>query len=196
MKYIPVILLLISFLACGDVDISEQQFLKYKNEILQLKTESERDTFLAKLFEHDQGIRTNGKEEAVIAKHGFGSDEHRDHSTSFMNEDQEIFHKLRLYLETHGYTRETAFYSNKAKWAFPYITGHHRDYNDQLQILELLMPAYKKELIPLDDIVWIMSEMHEVKYLRLFDVGKERYTLEDEFEGLVNKLKLTRLFEE
>ena len=41
-----------------------------------------------------------------------------------------------------------------------------------------------------------MSEMHEAKYHRLFDVGKERYTVEDEFEGLVYKLELTKLFKE
>jgi len=192
MLYISIIF---SLLACVNRDLNEDQLLKFKKEIQQLKTESERDTFLARLFEQDQSIRNNGQWELVIAKYGYDSKEHNDYSKAFYYENLEIFHQLRLYLETHGYTKETTFYSDQAKWTFPYVTGHHPSYEDQLHILKLLVSAFKGELIPINDIVWIMSEMHEVKYKRIFDVGKERYTVEDEFEGLVRKLDLGMLFE-
>lgn len=42
---------------------------------------------------------------------------------------------------------------------------------------------------------WIISEMHERKYGELFDLGKDRYTSEEEFNGLIKKLKLEELLQ-
>ena len=196
MKYILAITLLISFIACNNVETKEHQLLDYRKEIQELKTKNQRDTFLANLYVRDQAMRVSNEEDRIISQDGYNSKEHKEFWERVNKIDLENYHQLKFYLEIHGYTEETSFFSSNAKSSFGAIMAHHHEYNDQLKILKLLIPAYKKQFVSIDTIVWIMSEMHEAKYHRLFDVGKERYTVEDEFEGLVHKLELTKLFKE
>lgn len=196
MKFVPVILFAFCLVACSNDRVDESKISVFKKEIEQLKTESEKDTFLANLYVKDQAMRISNEEEIILAQFGYDSKEYKDFWRRVNQADAENYQKLKMYLEIHGYTRETSYFSEKAKSSFGAILAHHHEYDDQLQILKFLIPAYKKEFISIDTIVWIMSEMHEAKYYALLDIGKDRYTVEEEFEVHIKKLGLEKLFED
>lgn len=167
-----------------------------ENEIRELETSSDKEKYLTSLFEQDQSNRLNDdKYVAIVSKHGLNSNEFKEYAEHSIKIDIDIFNKLKLYLEMHGYTEDIKKFRYEAKSAFPYITGHHTNFENQKYVLTLLAPAYKNGVIVIDDIVWIMSEMHELKYGELFKLNKSSYKVEDEFDGLVEKLDLNKIFQ-
>lgn len=200
MKNTPIHFLLVLFSvlfihgACQNYYVDEEQIAIYENEIRQLKTPVEKDEFLADLFDQDQANRNGEESAAVILAHGYNSKEHQAYLEKGFKKDLLIFEQLKIYLEIHGFSEETKYFSERALSGIQYVAGH-QGYKNQKLILDLLAPAYMEGHVSKGMIHWIIGEMHERKYGELFEVGKDRYTSEEEFDGLVKKLKLQSLLE-
>ncbi len=161
-----------------------------KAEIENLQSDEERNQYLFDLWHQDQYFR-NGEEGDIISKHGYKSAEHEKWRDQFVANDNEVFQKIAYYLEKQGYPTNPSAYDELALNAFPIIIGHNHRYDSQKRLLSYLFDAYKQGHCPLDDVVWVLGEMHESKYQgKRYEMKAQRYTTEDEFTELVKKLNL------
>ncbi len=189
MKNYLIILSLFLLIACQNKSTQANK-KNYKQEIENLKTDEQKNDFLYNLWQEDQNYR-GGKEGKIVQQYGQYSDEHKAFIKKFKSNDNEVFLKLKTYLEIHGYPKNKAAYHELAINAFPIIIGHNHNYPAQEELLPYIYQAYKDKYCSLEDVVWILGEMHESAHQgRRYEMSTNRYTLEQEFEELVKALGL------
>lgn len=159
-------------------------------KIKNLKTDKEKSEYLHQLWEADQGIR-KGQGAELGAKYGFDSKEYKEYVEQAIKTDRSVFHQLKLYLEIHAYPNQPRHYHELALNAFPTIIGHHHNFKAQNEVLSYIYKAYKAGKCPLDDIVWIMGEMHESLHRgERLQMSTSKFSTEEEFVALNKALEL------
>ncbi|GEM_PF-4752084 len=188
---------LLSNYSCTNSKSEIEQDTRVKDELEQLTTSELREAYLSDLFSADQKLRNdsfNAIKMNLIGTYGWNSEEHLRLVELRKTKDATIFKRLAGYVDTYGYTDETASFGWQARSAFPYITGHNSSKTNSIGMLELLIPASKKGLVPMKDIVWIMAEYYESQNGQIYEVGWQPYTIQDEYDGLISVLDLEDLF--
>ena len=182
------IIIAITFISCGqnEIDLSSTDKLEIDNLI----SDEQKSKYLNSLWHQDQALR-GGKEGQVITKYGYKSKEHKNWMKQFEYSNNVIFQKMEYYLENHGYPTNPSSYDELALNSFPAIIGHNHRYNAQKRLLPYLYNAYKEGNCPIGDVVGVLGEMHESKYRgKRYEMKSNRYTTEDEFIELTDKLKI------
>lgn len=187
-----IILFLVIFASCLErvQTISSGLTRNDIDEIINLKTDEQKSKFLSDLWKEDQSVRTGAYGELLV-KHGAESDELQTFMENWKKVDREIFAKMKLYLETHGYPTNIDNYEQYAVNSFPTIIGHNHNFKAQRELLLYLYDAYKAKHCSLDDIVWILGEMYEAKHSgNRYKMKSNRFTTEQEFLELQEALGL------
>ena len=163
----------------------------YLEQIKNLSTDKDKNDYLYNLWQLDQNIRTSEEESSIINKHGYNSKEHKSFLKTWIKKDQQVFQKLKLYLEIHGYPKNKSEYHELAINAFPIIIGHNHDYKAQKELLPYLYNAYKEGYCSVEDVVWILGEMYESKHGgKRYNMTTNKFTTQQEFTELVEVLNL------
>lgn len=183
------ILLCIAIYSCQpqyapEITLSEST----SNKIELLKNNAEKSEFLHELWKSDQALR-QGQDVDTIQKYGYRSDEHIAFMKKMMDENSMLLAQLAYYLEVHGYPTEPNQFHALALNAFPTIAGHEPAYERKEPFLKPLYQAYLKGHCALDDVVWLLGEMHESKHGgRRYKMKGDRFRTEDEFKELTEAL--------
>ncbi len=186
-------ILTVLFLSCKSPDKESDTGLNNSTiaQIENLTSDQEKSDFLQSLWKEDQGTR-KGEGSKIVAKHGYSSDEHQAYIRKMQKVNQQVFSKLKIYLELHGYPERPANYHELAINAFPIIIGHNHHFDQQKELLPYLYEAYKKGHCSLEDVVWVLGEMHESKFNgERYKMKTNSYTTQQEFEALNKALNLT-----
>ena len=163
-----------------DIKLNESDLIEIEN----LNSDSKRSSYLTQLFVYDQELR-NDDEFNIISEFGYDSEEHNKHrKKSFIN-DTKNFLKLKAYLNKYGYPVNPEEYDKVGISGIPYIIGHTGDADVQKEIFPIIHKAYKDGYCPIDDVVWILSEMYESKYGELYKMKSARFTAEQEYQELM-----------
>lgn len=161
-----------------------------RDKITALKTDGEKNKYLFNLWQEDQNLR-RGQGQNILAKFGKDSEEYKRYVKEIVQLDHLVFAKMKFYLETHNYPKNVGRYDELALNAFPTIIGHHHHYKAQAELLPYLYEAYKTNHCSLDDVVWVMGEMHESKHGgRRYVLKSNVFTTEQEFKELSSALGL------
>lgn len=187
-KVIKMIFLIV-LIGCNSPAAPEKENTYY-SQIALLETDKQKNDFLCNLWQEDQKLREGGELE-IRAKFGADSKEYKQYIDDLKKRDNQVFLKMKSYLEIYGYPPNKSAYHELAINAFPIIIGHNHDFNAQKELLPYLYNAYKKNHCALDDVVWVLGEMYESKNNgRRYRMKSDRYTTEQEFNELVEALDL------
>jgi len=181
-------LILVSYFSCSKTE--SELSSNDKIEIEKLESDKHKGLYLINLWHQDQSLR-GGQDGEIISKYGYKSEEHKEWNEQFRANDNEVFQKMEYYLKKHGYPGNPSEFEELALNSIPIIIGHKYNYKAQEKLLPYLFNAYKQGNCPLDDVVWLLGEMHESKnYGKRFKMKSNRFTTEDEFHELTKELKL------
>lgn len=182
---------LMNYSCKADKDLKHQSLSEdVFSEVYSLKTDQDKSDFLYMLWNNDQNLRQGQWSDALL-KYGRESQELYALEDSLHIENSKIFKSIKTYLELYDYPDNIEVYHPLAINAFPIIIGHYHDYDNQSKLLPYLYNAYKKGNCTLEDVVWLLGEMHESRYRgKRYEMKSNRFTTEQEFIELCKALAL------
>jgi len=181
------ILMSISCNQTNDISLDKAELV----EIDELKTHSHKSEFLTALFRVDQEIRNNEHENNIITKFGYKSKEHKEVRKANSIKDRKNYLKLKTYLKKYGYPELEFNYDKVGVNGIPYIIGHTGNVSEMKEVFPIIHNAYKNKKCPIDDVVWVLSEMYESKHGELYDMKTNRFTVEQEYKELMIANRIT-----
>jgi len=161
MKIINFFFLIALIVGCNN-ETSEIDHL-FENEVRQLTTLEDKETFLTKIFEDDQKVR--GGENEIIMTYGLDSEQHKAYFTRQLDQDAINQEKVELYLDLYGHPSSNDSLNYKAETAI-WAVVQHSDVDFRKENFDHL---YEAQLRGDFDLSWILDRMYQIKFRREYE---------------------------
>ena len=132
------------------------------DEVNNLQSAEEKEIYLTGLFERYE--RTNPDfAQGVAIKYGLHSDKYKQKISELKDEKELIFSIIKQYLEIHGFPSEIGSFNWKAKTIIQNVVKDRRNYDDQNDVLQLLIKNHSIASNNLLGMSLVLPEMYKSK---------------------------------
>jgi len=174
-------ILILLCIGCGDSNKIDQEI---KEQINQLKTLQDKESYLTEIFEEDQRVRQSN-DELVIVNHGEESKEYKDYVNTQLNTDALNLKKVEYYLSRFDHPSKSDSMNYKAESAI-WAVIQHSNADARERNFEHL---YKAQLKGDFDLSWILSRMYQMRKGKSFQMPKNS-KYDNEVDQLIFELGL------
>tara|TARA_R110000868_G_scaffold411291_1_gene702876 strand:- start:3359 stop:3928 length:570 start_codon:yes stop_codon:yes gene_type:complete len=185
-KYITLYLILL-FLSCQEN--TSYQPVDVKKEIAELKTKSEKISYLEKIYKIDQDIR-DGKSSDLILKYGIESPEILEFYSKMDSIDKLNLERIEIYLKEFGYPDST-YVKIEAKIAPWLVIQHSTDIDKRKQFFPILYTAYNEGNIDTDQIEMYLGRTYQMVFGK-YPFGEGAYDPNEKINRLIKELNLKK----
>lgn len=165
------------------------QSLDIKKEIINLKTQKDKERYITTLFDIDQNVRNSIDEYEIKKRNNFDvtSEEYLNYIKKQIETDSINFEKLVTFINYHGYPS----FKNKNWKADAAITAimMHQDYRNQIQFYPHLYTAYKEGKLSPKDFSSILNRMYNYIYGKRYTINGNT-SIDENITILIEKLNL------
>ncbi len=156
-------------------------------EILQLKTDKQKESFLTRVFESDQEVRKPEEKNEILKRNNYdlNSKDFKEYVIKGAKVDSLNFYKIRKYLYAFGYP-SFQMENFKASSAIHTILLH-QSFDRQMQLIHYPLEAYRQGKISGESFSFLLNKMHLNRF------GKSLPSNNDEkayIEELIKNLNL------
>ncbi|WP_299894368.1 hypothetical protein [uncultured Aquimarina sp.] len=182
-----VLIFFVLILACSSCKergvSSEEDFVK---EVKSLSTIDLQKEFLEKIYDLDQGTRTDLPD--IEIKYGFDSAEMKEAYEKMNAMDMDNIQKIELYLQQYGHP--TIVGHGKKAAMTPWIVIHHSENNiSRERNFKYLYDAYKNGDLRSGSFSFYLERMHQIKFGNRFTLPNP-YKEEQLIDSLITRLNL------
>lgn len=179
--------LILLFLSCQDNP--SYQTIDVKKEIAELKTHSEKISYLEKIYKIDQDVR-DGKSSELILKYGIGSPEVLEFYSKMDSIDKLNLERIKVYLNEFGYPDST-YVTREAKITPWLVIQHSTDINKRKEFFPILYTAYSKGNIDTDQFEMYLGRTYQMEFGN-YPFGEGAYDPKEKINRLIKELNLIK----
>ena len=174
-----------TFIGCDK--INEKKSVDVNQEIAELKSSSDKESYLEYIYKTDQDIRDERSSEIVL-KHGKNSTEYQNFVFQIDSIDKLNLKRIDLYLSTFGYPSKDSV-SNFALTAPWVVIQHSTDIQDRKRFFPVLKNAYENKKINSDQFELYLGRTYQFEFGK-YPSSEGAYQIDDKINRLIKELNL------